>query len=256
MALMLLVGIVMYWRSSFRRELGDAELARYLAPDAPDMSTSHGLVELSRRIERKDPNRKQFYPAVLALAKSPKHEKRKVAAWLMGYDPEDEDFEHALTSLIEDPMPVVRFNAAPALALHKSAAARPTLLEMLKPSKVVAATAGVFHPKAKVGEVADWQHPLGMVKSGSGEEPVFPTTPGRILTIAADGATVAAGTEIVTLAAGQAPALHALGALTLPGIGRPEDAAVIEAFLAATPDLDDKVRNQAKQAILAVKAAK
>ena len=75
---------------------------------------------------------------------------------------------------------------------------------------------------------------------------------GRVLSITADGAKVTRAT-VATLAPVEFIALQALRALTLPGIGRPEDAAAIEALLKSAPDLDAKVQDQAKEAFIAVR---
>jgi hypothetical protein len=256
LALMLVVGLVTLWRSCAGRSLNDDELAKALRTDAGDLDTLTAAENLSRRIESKDADHERYYPAVIELAKSPDPEKRKVMAWLMGFDPDDGNFKEALKVLVTDPLPIVRFNAGPALALHRSSAARPVLLEMLQPSTVPAPADGVFHPKAKVGEIASWHHVIGVIASSSGEVTVEPATPGRIRTLAADGATVTKGSQIASLAPSQDAAKHALVALTMPAIARPGDADLIEAFLKANPDLDEDVRNQAREAILAAKGAK
>jgi hypothetical protein len=253
MGLILVAGLVMLWRGSLRRSLGDSELDAFLDPGAGDRDTYHAVEEISRRIARNDESRKRFYPKVIALASSPHPEKRKAAAWGMGEDPKDESFRVALTRLIEDPVPLVAQNAALALVRHGSNAGRPVLLAMLAPMTVTAPAEGAFKPKVKVGETADINWPLAMIATASGEVPVDTPIPGRVLTLAADGAKVAKGETVATLSAAQSSALEALRALTLPGIGRPEDVGAIEAFLGATPDLESKVEDQARQAILALR---
>jgi biotin carboxyl carrier protein len=248
--------LFMLWRQSLRRNLNDAELERYLQPAAGDRDTLHATEEISRRIDRKDAARKKFYPAVVALASHPAVEKRKAAAWIMGRDPTDERFRDALLKLVSDDVPLVRHNAALALVLHRSDAARPVLLSMLKETSVDAPAAGVFHPKAKVGEVASLNLPLATIGSAPDEALVNAPLAGKVLSIAAEGVAVEKGAQVATIGPDPASANSALQALTLPGVGRPEDAEVIEAFLKSMPDLQAEVKDQAQQALLAIKKAK
>jgi HEAT repeat protein len=256
MAILIGGALFMLWQQSLRRNLSDAQLERYLQPTAGDRDTLHATEEISRRVERKDETRKRFYPAVIALASHPETEKRKAAAWVMGRDPAEESFREPLVKLLADEVTLVRHNAALALVLHRSEAARPVLLSMLKETTVAAPAAGTFHPKAKVGEVASLNLPLGTITSASGEALVNAPVEGRVLTITAEGAEVAQGALVATIGPDPASANSALQALTLPGVGRPEDAEVIEAFLKSMPDLQQQVRDQAQQALLAVKKAK
>jgi len=256
MGILIAGALFMLWQQSLRRKLSDADVERYLAPAAGERDTLHAMEELSRRIDRKDEGRKRFYPAVIAVASSADAEKRKAAAWLMGRDPGEARFREALLKLVEDPVTLVRHNAALALVLHRSDAARPVLLSMLKDSTVPAPAAGTFHPKAKVAEVASLNVPLATIKTAAGEDLVHAPVEGKVLSIAAEGAQVAQGATVATIGPDPASANSALQALTLPGIGRPEDAEAIEAFLKAMPDLQKEVKEQAQQALLAVKKAK
>jgi hypothetical protein len=253
MGLILVTGLVLLWRGSLTRPLSDEALARQLAPDASDADAYHAIEQLSRRIERKDADAKRFYPAVVALSSSPHNEKRKVAAWVMGFDPEEESFHAPLLRLVDDRVPVVAYNAALSLVRRRSDAGRPALLAMLKPSPVAAPESGTFRPKSKVGQTADPRAPFATIEAGGREVPVAAFVPGKVLSQHADGARVAAGETVATVGAAPAYAFQALRALTLPGIGRPEDAEVIEAFLRDTPSLNDETREQAQEAIAAVR---
>jgi hypothetical protein len=253
MGLILVAGLVMLWRGSLRRNLSDSDLDAYLEPAAGDRDTYHAAEELSRRITRKDPERKRFYPKLIAIAASPHPEKRKAAAWVMGEDAAEPTFEEPLARLVADPVPIVRHNAALSLARRGSDLARPVLISMLQQSKATAPADGTFHPKVKVGESADLVLPLATITTPSGEVAVDAPVPGKVLAITEEGAKVAKGDPIATFAPVEVIALQALRALTLPAIGRPEDAEVIEAFLKSSPDLDAIVQDQAKEALLAVR---
>jgi biotin carboxyl carrier protein len=256
MALVLVAGLLMLWRGSFRRTLSDKELESDLAASATDYETAHAAEEMSRRIQRNPSEAKSFYPALVALSGSENPEKRRLMAWVMGGDPQDAGFKDALTRLVEDPVTIVAYNAAPALAKHGSPAGRKVLLAMLKPSSVIAKVTGAFHPKAKVGDALNPASTVGTITTPGGQATVEASLAGTVETILADGSPVSPGAVVATLSPAQAHALNALVALMLPGIGQPEDADAIEAYLKAYPGVEDNVKDQARQAVLRLRKSK
>ena len=127
---------------------------------------------------------------------------------------------------------------------------------MLAPSTVTAPAEGILHPKSKVGEIASLNIPLAMITTAAGEVAVEAPVEGRVLSIEADGIQVSRGMTVATVGAAPGSAYEALRALMLPGIGKPEDVAAIEAFLKAVPDAEKQVKDQAQQAILALQQRK
>jgi hypothetical protein len=255
----LLVPTLFWFKNSFARRLDDEKLRAFLSSGATATETQHALTEITRRIEEERQGRARgsneappsdFYPLIVAVADATGPdgaEKRKTAAWTMQFDPQSEAFRSALLKLVADPDPLVAWNAATSLAIHGSAAARPVLLGMLKPHEAKAPIAGVFKPDARLeetlgvgsgGRLAKIEAPEGVVEMPS---PVL----GRVTWLAPAGKKVEAGEVVAIIAASQAAAKNALGALIRPGIGRAEDVAVIDAFLKATPDLEPDVKAQA-----------
>ncbi len=248
-------GLFMLNRDSLRRPLSDAELTAFLADSSSGRDAYHAAEEVSRRIQAKDASVKAFYPAVIAMAKAEDPEHRKAAAWVMGEDNKDETFRAALLPLLGDPVAIVARNAALSTARHGSAAGVEILRSMLKPTEILAPEAGVFTPKSHVGDTLDRGHQIGsLAKASGGTLIIEPPFVGKITKLAAANANLTKGDLIASLGAAQSHARDAIIALMFPGVGRAEHAADIEAFLAATPDLDKDVEAQAKEAITLLRA--
>ena len=253
-----LVPTLFWFRNSFARELDDARLEAFLSRGASATETQHALTELSRRIDAerrgarpKDKPATTFYGQLVLLASADGPdgaEKRKTAAWVMQYDPTAEMFRDALIKLLGDAEPLVAWNAATSLARHGSAAARPRLLEMLAKFEVRAPYGGTFKADARLEETlgAGSGSRLGKITTPQGVVEVLSPVLGRVMTLAADGKSVAVGDVLATLAPSQAAGMNALAALALPGIGLPEDVPAIEEFLRLNPSIEPQVAAQAK----------
>lgn len=265
LALTVLVPALFWFKNSFARRLDDDVLRAFLAPTASATETQHALVELTRRLEEEAAGTSRasraeaFYPEVVALAAAEGldgAEKRKAAAWAMQFDVRAAEFRAALVRLLADPAPLVAWNAATSLARHGDAAARPVLLAMLRPYEVRSPVAGAFKPDARLDETlgAGAGSRLAKIETPKGSVELASPVLGRVVKLAASGARVAEGEVVAVVAASQAAAMNALAALALPGIGRPEDVAAVEAFTAATPDLEANVAAQAAATIKALRA--
>jgi hypothetical protein len=141
------------------------------------------------------------------------------------------------------------WNAAPALAKHGSAAAREPLLAMLKPHDVVSPVPGVFVAETKEGRTlgSAAASRIGHVNAAEGKVEITAGVFGPVRRLAADGSKVEAGGFLAQVGPAQSAALNALVALSIPGVGLPEDVAAIDAFLADVGDaLDSKVAAQAR----------
>lgn len=252
-----LVPTLFWYSNSFARRLDDERLRNYLRPEASATETQHALNEITRRLdEKRAPLADEFYGLVAALerAAGPEGaEKRKAAAWAMQFDPQSETFRAALLKLANDPEPLVAWNAATSLARHGSAAARPALLAMLAPFEVKAPVAGTFRADARLEETLGVGSGgrLGRIDGPRGPVDLPTPVPGRVTKLFKNGETVAVGDTVALLAPSQSAGMNALAALALPGVGRPEDAAAVDAFAKTTPDLQPQVAKQ----IEATKAA-
>jgi HEAT repeat protein len=253
-----LVPTLFWFQNSFARELSDERLAAYLDARASATEVQHAVTELSRRIEAESrgaaPKGKPasaFYESVAALGKAEGPDgaaKRQSAAWLMQFDARADVFRRALHALLADPAPLVRWNAATSLSRFGDPAARPALLEMLRPYDVLASTAGTFHADAVLEETMGVGSGgrLGTVTTTAGKMEILSPVLGRVMSLATDGKAVVPGDMLARLAPSQAAGMNAMAALALPGMGRPEDVAVIEEFLRHQPTLQPQVEKQAQ----------
>src|SRR5215471_4422868 len=175
-ALLLVLFPFLFWYSTwFGRKLTDAEIDRYFADAAKPRHAQHALVQIGERLSaHRDVSR--WYPDVLRQAASPSLELRQTAAWIMGQDTNYAPFHDALLRLLHDPEPMVRRNAALALAAFNDPAARPELVAMLRPFTVTAPAAGVLHYRLKLG---DYVNPGTMI-AHIGDTEVRSPAPGEV----------------------------------------------------------------------------
>ncbi len=221
----------LFWRGTwFGRRLSDAELDQYLNDDSKPRHIQHALVQISSRLEHQDPAVERWRPRIAALAYHPVPELRVTAAWLMVQDNRSQVFHDALLTLLRDPEPMARRNAALALSRFNDPAGRPELRAMLEPATVRAPLEGVVRYRLQAGEWANQGTLLARLESG-GKEPfeVRSPLPGRLeRKLAVEGVRVAAGAELLVLSPSPDHAWEALRALYL--VGTADDAPLVERF--------------------------
>ncbi|MBV9608944.1 MAG: hypothetical protein JO187_05255, partial [Acidobacteria bacterium] len=204
------------------------------------------------RMSKGDSRVRQWYPELVRLAAYPVEEVRNTDAWVMGQDTSFPDFHGALLTMLDDPSPLVRGNAALALVRFHDASGRPQILEMLQPLKVTAPTAGTVTAVARSGEPAN--HGTVLVKLKSGDEVTEVRAPisGRIRAISAQpGASVAAGAEVAVLDPGTDQVWEALRALYV--IGTPDDLPHVTPYERETPEYPQGVAQQAVETERAIR---
>src|SRR5436190_5614595 len=143
-ALFIVVPFLTWYLTWFGRGLSDQELATYLSDQANPRHIQHALLQVEAKIERGEPNIKQFYPQIIAASKSSVPEVRKTAAWVMGADNKSDEFHGALRPLLNDEDPLVRRNAALQLVRFGDASGRPELRAMLQPFEAKPPIAGTI----------------------------------------------------------------------------------------------------------------
>jgi biotin carboxyl carrier protein len=143
-ALFIIVPFLTWYTTWFGRALSDEKIAEYLADEKNPRHIQHALTQIESRMEKSDQSVKKFYPAIVALTKSPTQEVRKTAAWVMGQDNASEDFHRAIISLLSDSDPLVRRNAALQLVRFGDAAGRPELRAMLQSFAATSPIAGTL----------------------------------------------------------------------------------------------------------------
>ena len=240
-ALLLVLFPFLFWYYTwFGRPLTARDLDQYFADKSHPRHAQHALVQLSDRLARHE-NVARWYPNVMEQAFSPNLELRETAAWVMGQDPAYAPFHETLLRLIRDSEPMVRRNAAPALAAFGDAAARPELVDMLQPYTVRAATAGKLKYRLKLD---DYVNP-GTLVGHIGDAEVRSAVPGAVRSLdRRDGDTVNPGDPLVELSADPNHVWEALRALDL--VGQAPDLEAVERYTRPAPGMPGRVVRQAE----------
>lgn len=245
LAVLFVGGAFLSWYFSwFGRSLSDEDISQYLVDEKKPRHVQHALLQIQQRIERGDPNAKQWYPQIIKLSSNPETEFRLTTTWLMGFDPKSDEFHQALAPLVTDAEPIVRRNAALALVRFGDARGRPELLAMLKPHEVQAPVAGKVASTLKEGAQLARGTLLARITEMDGKTvEVRSPLPGkleRILTPA--GSDVTAGTVLATINSDEDSVWEGLRGLAL--IGEPDDMGLVESYAQNTSH-SDRIRQQA-----------
>jgi hypothetical protein len=248
-ALLLVLFPFLFWYSTwFGRKLTDDQIDQYFADTSKPRRAQHALVQLGERMSaRRDVSR--WYPKVVEQASSPNLEIRQTAAWIMGQDRNYPPFHDALLRLIHDPQPMVRRNAALALAAFRDPAARPELTAMLRSYTIAAPEAGAVHYRLKLG---DYVNP-GTLVAHIGNDEVRAAIPGEVRDLEQrEGAAVHPGDPLADLAADKNHVWEALRALVL--VGETADLDDVQRFTRPVPGMPDTVVRQATETAEAIRA--
>ena len=235
----------LFWQQTwFGKPLTDEQVSEYLADREHPRHIQHALVQIAERMERGDRTVERWYPQIAELTDSPVAELRVTLAWMLGGDNRSELFHQTLLSLLSDPVPLVRRNAALSLVRFGDASGKSEVLAILQPLSVFAPVAGVIRFRASEGTSVDVNARVASVQPAGAAEAtgVHTPLPGTVQRRSAeDGATVAKDQEILILAPAEDQVWEALRALYL--IGAPEDLPTVEAFTSA--EYSDRIREQA-----------
>jgi biotin carboxyl carrier protein len=250
-ALALVLFPFLFWYNTwFGRKLGDSELDGYFSDSGKPRHAQHALVQLGERVAQGQ-NIGRWYPRVLEQSASPSLEIRQTAAWIMGQDHGYAPFHEALLRLIRDPQPMVRRNAALALAGFNDALARPELVAMLRPYTVLSPAPGALKYRLKPG---DYVNP-GTLLARVGESEVRSPVPGEVRSLAGpNGRVVQAGDALASLSADRNHVWEALRALYL--VGQAEDLEQVQRFARPVPGMPDTVVRQALLTAQAIQSRK
>jgi HEAT repeat protein len=244
--LVVLITFLFWYQTWFGRPLGEREMSQYLSDTSVPHKTQHALVQLSDRVARGDGTARRWYPEIIALAQNKEPQLRSMAAWVMGQDNHCEEFHHTLRKLVDDPAPLVRWNAALALARFADAAGEPQLWEMLQPFTLAAPQAGTLKFCLKEQDAVQSGGIVARIASVGHANSVDVLSPmaGKVVRLAAkEGGQVGAGEAIAVIEPGEAQVFEALRALVL--VGQPETLADVERFAAGVPGMSERVRHQA-----------
>jgi hypothetical protein len=253
LAVLFVGGAFLTWYFSwFGRGLSDADISKYLADYQHPRHVQHALLQIQQRIERGDASAKQWYPQVITLAGHPETEFRLTVAWLVGFDNKSDGFHQTLLTLVKDPEPIVRRNAALALVRFNDPSGRQELVATLLPYEVKATAEGELASTLREGSEVARGTLLGrIVKPDGTVVEIRSQLPGRIERIGTPGgARVLPQTTIMTLASDEDSIWEALRGLAF--IGQPEDLPVVEPYTQGNHS--ERIRKQATLTVGAIKS--
>jgi hypothetical protein len=247
----------LFWRATwFGQPLTDEELTRNLADAQHPRRAQHALSQLADHILSRDPvvrsSARRWYPNVIALASGPHVELRVTAAWVMGQDNQEPRFQAALRTLLEDPNPMVRRNAALALVRFGDDSGREAIRSLLRSYSEPATASGTLRQRLKPGDTVNPGTLLARIESAGLKVEVRASVPGTLSRwLVNDGAAVSPGVPIAGIDPSAEEEWEALRALYL--IGKPEDLPVVEGLARGRGDVADAVRQQAELTARAIR---
>jgi hypothetical protein len=252
--LFVVVPFISWYGTWFGRPLSDAKMIEYLHDQDKPRNVQHALSQIGNRIIDGDQSIKRFYADVVAASQNKQPEVRMTAAWAMGQDNTYQDFHSALLLMLQDPIAGVRHNAALGVVRFGDSSARQELVAMLKPFAVRAEASGAVDLVVKEPGVAVAANGTlaRLRESGGSAVEIHGSEAGRVESISiANGASVEAGTELMTLAPSTEQVWEALRALYI--IGKPEDIAEIQRYTRPSPTIPDRIQKQATSTVEAIR---
>ena len=254
LVLFVVVSFISVYGPWFGRPLSDAKMVEYLHDQNKPRNVQHALSLIADRIIDGDQSVRRFYSDVVAASENKQPEVRMTAAWAMGQDNTYQDFHSALLLMLQDPIAGVRHNAALGLVRFGDSSARQELVTMLKPFAVQAEAAGAVELVVKEPGVSVAANGTlaRLRESGGNTVEIHASEAGRVESISiANGASVEAGTELISLAPSTEQMWEALRALYI--IGKPEDIAEIQRYTRPAPTIPDRVQKQATSTVEAIR---
>ena len=254
LAILFVAATFLAWYFSwFGRELTDADISKYLADEQKPRHVQHALLQIQQRIERGDPNAKNWYPQLLTLSGSQETEFRLTVAWLMGFDNKSSEFHDALRKLLKDEEPIVRRNAALALVRFNDHSGREELLTVLQPFHVKAPGDGTLVSSLQEGATIARRTLLARIQQADGKVlEVRSPLPGRVNKILKpNGSQVARDDELLNLISDEDSVWEALRGLSL--VGTKDDLQLIQSYATST-EASARIKEQAKLTAKAIES--
>ncbi len=252
--LFVVVPFLTWYLTWFGRPLSDADIGKYLADEKNVRHVQQALTQVEERIEKGDASVKRWYPQIVALTNSNVVEIRKTVAWVMGQDNKSEEFHTGLLKLISDSHPVVRRNAAVQLVRFNDASGRSELRAMLQPYQLTAPIEGTLSSVLTVGaEIRENSLVARITNAQNQEQEVRSPLPGKLSQVVAqEGARVAAGDVVLTLAPDADFVYEALRALFL--VGTDEELPDVERYEKGVEEMPERVKQQAAQTVKSIRS--
>ena len=237
-----------FWMDTwFGKTLSDDQISEYLADTERPRRAQHAMAQISARISAGDESVKTWYPALLQVARHELPELRLTVAWLMGDAPDSEEFHAALLELVADTNPLVRRNAALALAKFGDPTGREEMRGMLRDYRLRSPHAGLVRNRLEPGDAFDAGALLVRIEPSGGGEPhdVRAPIPGILdRQLRREGDTVTVGDELTVV---RPEATHVLQALLgLYMVGTEDDIGIVQPYQRPREGLGPQVAQQAR----------
>jgi hypothetical protein len=243
--LIVLMPFLFWWSTWFGRQLSDQQISEYLNDTKHPRHIQHALVQLGERMERHDVRAANWYPELMRLSSYPVEEVRNTDAWLMGLDTSYAAFHETLLKMLQDSSTIVRGNAALSLVRFGDASGRAQIIALLQPARIVAPSAGRVVDVDHVGTSIHQGGLIAKLQDGRSTTEVRSPISGRIRTLSiTKGASAVTGSEVATVDPGVEQIWEALRALYL--VGQAEDLSIIRSYQRESPEIPDRIRQQAQ----------
>ena len=233
-----------YW-TTFLRPLDDEKITEYLNDREKPRHVQHALEQLDKKIVAGDADARLWYPQIVNVASSPVADLRMAAAWVMGDDNREPEFQAALLRLLEDPEPAVRRMAALSLSRFCEGRARTELRAMLRPYVFKSPVEGTLLTVLPAGSRLNRESLVARVRDSAGQvREVRALLAGKIERVSVEaGASLNTGDELLVLAPDAENVLQSLRALAL--IGQGEDLDEVEVYARGVAGMPAGVQKQA-----------
>lgn len=235
----------LFWHSTwFGRPLNQKEMAEYLRDEQKPRHIQHALVQIGEHLEKGE-SAEPWAGDLVRLANHRVEEIRATDAWVMGQDNRRPEFHEALLKMLDDESATVRANAALSLVRFGDDAGREQIRKMLEPVEVVAPQAGRVVAAAQAGEPIRRGTMVVKLETDGQESEVRAPISGRLHAVnVAAGSAVSQGQALGVIAPGVETAWEGLRALYL--VGQMEDLEVVRRYKRPSPELPDRVQQQAR----------
>ncbi len=245
-----------FWMDTwFGKPLTDERVGEYLTDNERPRRAQHAMAQISQRLAAGDETVKQWYPELLRLARHELPEIRVTVAWLMGDDPSSDEFHAVLADLLQDKHPMVRRNAALALAKFRDPSGRSEMRAMLQIRHVASEHAGTVLNRLTPGDSFDAGALLVRIEADGLDEPldVRAMLPGIVdRQLHADGDRIEAGENVTIVRPEETHVRQALLGLYL--VGTEEDIDLIRPFTRPREGFSPQVAQQASLTLEHIRA--
>jgi len=252
--LFVIASFLAWYYTWFGRELSDAEISTYLADEKHPRHVQHALLQIEQRMERGDPNVKQWYAQLVVLSGSAEPEFRLTVAWLMGFDNKSAEFHQALLKLLHDGEPLVRRNAALALVRFNDPSGRRELRAILEPYPVQAPTEGLLASTLRQGAQISRGALIARIQQADNKitEIRSPLSGTVENVVAQNDSQVKQGDVLLTLKSDEQSVWEALRGLAL--IGEEDDLTAVQRYTQDSALVSKRIKEQATRTAKAIQS--